>query len=792
MNGEEQKTTAISTEVRTKKKRQSPALEGVRTWMRVRKEKGWELLFDITVGVVAYLFATCHAAFGVYPFSLALLFSASGRLVPILLGGAVGCAFLGAPGVLYLGLHIFAFFYRFAVSYPKERKRFPASPAFFGEEPALRAVGAVLVAAFMALYELILFGVENYTLLFGAGALLLLPLSTVLFSFFTAQKRSLRAVLGREAYSPSPYFGMHAPFLFSLGGVFLLFTCAFALKPYFLFGISLSGCAVTAFTLFVSRRYGAAKGCAAGLLIGLAGDALYLPVYGILGLLSGLYGGIGMPLSLAASVLAGGGYAAYVGGLSGFLSVMPEMTVTSLLLCVPLKLLPMEKVPLAASAAKKEAPPSEENTLACLSGALAAVSEEIRLSSSKERTPTPEEYEEICASAKESICRRCPAEGGCKESEAVKESLKTAVLRLSLGEGVPEIREAPCEGYEKMMEEIRQASALLGQKKRQGGMKGALSADYALLSEMLKEISLAHSESATRDGETERALAEALSGYGIAASEIRVFGGRRKQISLLGLEGVDGRAVEGEWVEDACVRVCGRSVSGISFSYEEGRLCARTESRRLFAVEGGVYTCAGKEGECAGDAAATLENEGGFVYALLSDGMGSGTRAASLSSLAVSVLTSLLAAEVGRQVALALLNNLICASEEECSVALDLLSLDLYEGRAGFLKSGAAASFVYRDGALFRIRSRTIPLGLLRIVDSEEASFEVRAGDVLLLVSDGVLGESEDGGWLKEILARRDGSEALARAVVERAAERNTSPDDKTALVLRILSAKEK
>ena len=125
-------------------------------------------------------------------------------------------------------------------------------------------------------------------------------------------------------------------------------------------------------------------------------------------------------------------------------------------------------------------------------------------------------------------------------------------------------------------------------------------------------------------------------------------------------------------------------------------------------------------------------------------------------------------------------------------MALDLLSLDLYEGRAGFLKSGAAASFVYRDGALFRIRSRTIPLGLLRIVDSEEALFDVRAGDVLLLLSDGVLGESEDGGWLKEILARREGSEALARAVVENAVLRASSEDDKTAFVLRILSAKEK
>ena len=125
-------------------------------------------------------------------------------------------------------------------------------------------------------------------------------------------------------------------------------------------------------------------------------------------------------------------------------------------------------------------------------------------------------------------------------------------------------------------------------------------------------------------------------------------------------------------------------------------------------------------------------------------------------------------------------------------MALDLLSLDLYEGCAGFLKSGAAASFVYREGALFRIRSRTIPLGLLRIVDSEEASFEVRAGDVLLLLSDGVLGESEDGGWLKEILCRHRESASLAKDVVEAAAARACSEDDKTALVLRILSAKEK
>ena len=124
-------------------------------------------------------------------------------------------------------------------------------------------------------------------------------------------------------------------------------------------------------------------------------------------------------------------------------------------------------------------------------------------------------------------------------------------------------------------------------------------------------------------------------------------------------------------------------------------------------------------------------------------------------------------------------------------MALDLLSLDLYEGKACFLKSGAAASFVFRDGALFRIRSRTIPLGLLRIVDSEEATFDVRVGDVMVLLSDGVLGESEEGGWLKDILCAGGTGGTIARRIVETAARRDTSSDDKTAVVLRVLSAKE-
>ena len=340
-----------------------------------------------------------------------------------------------------------------------------------------------------------------------------------------------------------------------------------------------------------------------------------------------------------------------------------------------------------------------------------------------------------------------------------------------------------------MLDEIRKEAARLSKRKRQGGAKSILSTDYALLSEMLSDAAARKNAEKTRDKSAEDALGAALAVHGITAEEISVVGARERNVSLRNLRAEDGKSVECEWVEESCIRALGKSVCGLRFSYEGGMLSAFAVSRRVFRVTGGVYTAAGKEGECAADAALTIENESGYAYALLCDGMGSGERAAQAASLGVRFLSALLSADVGRQVALALLNNAICASEEECSVALDLLSLDLYEGRAGFLKSGAAASFVFRDGALFRIRSRTIPLGLLRIVDSEEASFDVREGDILVLLSDGVLGENEDGGRLKEILAAGGDSAFCARRIVEDSIARGVSRDDKTAVVLTVFSA---
>ena len=61
----------------------------------------------------------------------------------------------------------------------------------------------------------------------------------------------------------------------------------------------------------------------------------------------------------------------------------------------------------------------------------------------------------------------------------------------------------------------------------------------------------------------------------------------------------------------------------------------------------------------------------------------------------------------------------------ECSATLDLLELDLMNGRASFYKCGAAASYIYRKGRLFKLRAESMPIGILPDVDLKKNDFEL-------------------------------------------------------------------
>jgi len=195
--------------------------------------------------------------------------------------------------------------------------------------------------------------------------------------------------------------------------------------------------------------------------------------------------------------------------------------------------------------------------------------------------------------------------------------------------------------------------------------------------------------------------------------------------------------------------------------------------------------------EPSGDVITSFESDG-RCYMLISDGMGSGREAALTSSSAAMFLERMLAAGASMETSLKMLNKLIRAGERECFATIDLAEIDLTTGEAKFVKSGAAPSFVIRDGSIYRLQSKTVPIGIIRALDAEMIKFDVEEGDIIVMLSDGVARSFEECPWLLNMLSSDpdilNGNPRKAAEKIVRAAADRKHADDITAGVIRIMA----
>ena len=192
-------------------------------------------------------------------------------------------------------------------------------------------------------------------------------------------------------------------------------------------------------------------------------------------------------------------------------------------------------------------------------------------------------------------------------------------------------------------------------------------------------------------------------------------------------------------------------------SREKYASVAYTE-KAAFSVDFGAYQIPLGQNRLCGDAYDYIRNRGGRAHFVLSDGMGSGGSAAVDSSMASGLITRLLSVGVGHEAALKMVNSaLLVKSGEESLATIDICSLDLFTGKTEFYKAGAAPTFVVKGGKAGYVESTSLPAGILRGVAFEKSSITLHEGDMVLLVSDGIVATGAD--WVKSELEALRGTD---------------------------------
>ena len=192
-----------------------------------------------------------------------------------------------------------------------------------------------------------------------------------------------------------------------------------------------------------------------------------------------------------------------------------------------------------------------------------------------------------------------------------------------------------------------------------------------------------------------------------------------------------------------------------------------------------------------GDAIMMTRLPDGRFLGMLSDGMGHGREAHEESTRALELMRLCLQAGYTVEQTLTAVNGMmLAATQGEEYATVDLLLADLWMGQAELHKLGACMSVLVYEGRDSVLEGAALPLGILEEIAPQKASFRLKAGQQLFLMSDGitdVMTEEELRAACVEA-AQEPTAEAAAALLLQTAVEAIEVPhDDASCAVIRII-----
>ena len=282
----------------------------------------------------------------------------------------------------------------------------------------------------------------------------------------------------------------------------------------------------------------------------------------------------------------------------------------------------------------------------------------------------------------------------------------------------------------------------------------------------------------------EETIKNKLSSRGIACPELYV-SGDNMEISAVVCGKADIKAITRIISETAQAKYLLKD----KLSYDGEKSCfVFGVPPRLDAAFGIAYAI--KSGEkVSGDTHSVIKiNEHSFLMAL-SDGMGSGEYAKKVSATAISLIEAFYRAEMPEGTVLKTINKLLSFNRDERFTCIDIAAVNLNTGMADFVKIGSPAGIIMREGEIKELESQSLPLGILDNLRPTVCTEQLRSGDIVVFMSDGITSAFSSATELYEFLQELKplNPQNLADKILAGAKSRvRTVNDDMTVLCTRI------
>ena len=786
----------------------------------LRKMEKKELIVEgiraLSFGVMGLLLGSREMLFESYPLGFALLASAA-RQTPFVLIGLIASFLMGGEqmvvrivgALVTVAARLLTRLFLDNSSPLATDRKHDASEllsSVFSEHVYLRMMSGALGVFLVGVWKIIEGGFRFFDLFGAIFYLVLTPVATLVFSryFDISEKRRKMGAsfeitpLGERLYSVSS----------------VALVCAFV---YSLEGASFLGISAPIFVAVLTSLYYTKRGVLFSIVASLALGVCISPVYAPLCAFCAIAFTSVSKLSLfggsIASCIAGLVWGIYSGGITSLGSIFPALLSSSMIYCTA------ERVGLFGDIERFLATDTKVDTInpqvliaeqriseqgeniRAISDSFSTLSEIFYNLSSKLKRPTMLDLRAVCERTFARECEGCENMELCHGAEysATLDVMKKITVQLhSVGRAderkLPDSFRKRCNRSAEIIERVNKSCAKETKKALHNEKTEIFALDYEAIANILNDALAQNEEEFKIDSSMGKKISAVIASEGYGEHSVTVFGKRKLRILARGLD-LSERAGDVGALMGKLEQHTGLRLNEPTFELSSGSVNMQTEAKRAFSAES-AFATSGVEGEkMCGDTVSIFENKNDYLYALISDGMGTGHRAAFISEMCNVFLRNMLSAGNRMETSLRMLNSVVRArgtdSSAECSATVDLLQLDLYSGALTLVKSGAAPTFVLRRGNVFKLGAPSFPIGILRALDAKQIDLSCEDGDVVVMLSDGAAKDGDDCSYLMDILKdphiADEEPSAIANKLVRRVrAEPDMDKDDVSIVVVRI------